>query len=104
MHKGQAGKDRTTLHYSAAPQGCRHTPQVRLQSEPHEQPEMQRPVEADCQYGRHLPQSDHARRAPHVCDVGADKGCRHILCEQDARSLQRSHDREIRPGSPDNRN
>ena len=65
---------------------------------------MQRPAEAHCQHGRHTHQPDNARRAPHVCDVGADQGCRYFHGEQDARSLQRGHDREIRPGSPDKRN
>ncbi len=65
---------------------------------------MQRPVEADRTHGRNTHQPDNARRPPYVCNVGADKGCRHIHCEQDARTLQRSHDREIRPGAPDKRN
>ena len=65
---------------------------------------MQRPAQADCEHGKSAHQPDNARRPPHLRDLGLDKRRRYRDREQDARPLQRDHDGEIRPGSPDKRN
>ena len=48
---------------------------------------MQRPAEDNRQSCQAAHQPDNARRPPHVCDVGVDKGRGYRDCEQDARPL-----------------
>ena len=64
---------------------------------------MQRPAEDNRQPCQAAHQPDNARRPPHVCDVGVDKGRGYRDCEQDACPFQRDNDREIRPGASDER-